>query len=48
MYLDDFSDGMVAWLVANTKAVVPLTAYAGGSEPRGLLSNWMPREELCV
>ena len=39
--LDDFSDGIVAWLDANTKAVVPLTAHAGGrlgwSEPRGLL-----------
>ena len=39
--LDDFSDGIVAWLVTNTKAVVPLTAYAGGrlgwSESRGLL-----------
>ena len=31
MCLDDFSDGIVAWLGANTKAVVPLTAYAGGS-----------------
>ena len=30
MYLDDFSDGIVAWLVANTNAVVPLTAHAGG------------------
>ena len=23
MYLDDFSDGIVAWLVANTKALAP-------------------------
>ena len=30
MYLDDFLDGIVAWLVTNTKAVVPLTAHAGG------------------
>ena len=30
MYLDDFSDGSVAWLLANTKAVVPLTTHAGG------------------
>ena len=28
MYLDNFSDGIVAWLVANTKAVLPLTALA--------------------
>ena len=35
------SDGIVTWLVTNTKAVVLLTAYAGGrlgwSESRGLL-----------
>ena len=30
MCLDDFSDGIMAWLVANTKAVVPLSAHAGG------------------
>ena len=30
MCLDDFPDEIVAWLVANTKAVVPLTADAGG------------------
>ena len=32
--MDDLSDGIanriVAWLVANTKAVVPLTALVGG------------------
>ena len=28
--LDDFSDGIMAWLIANMKAVDPLTAHAGG------------------
>ena len=29
--MDDFSDGIVAWLVTNTKAVIPLTAYAAAA-----------------
>ena len=46
----DFSDGIVAWLVANTKAVVPLTAHAGGR--LGLVGTTRaavyPMRKLCV
>ena len=49
MHLADFLDEIVAWLVTNAKAVVPLTAYAGGRWADQSHAGCCVRcEELCA